>query len=132
MYVLFQVEEKMRVAHERKSRKLKRLDERGAEAHKVDSTRSMIRSLSTKIRIAIQVVEKISLKINKLRDDELWPQLNELIQGYVTFMSSLVVFCSSICLSAAIVCNNSCFYRLILNLVEVPQLLNIMIKATDL
>lgn len=101
--VLFQVEEKMRTAHERKSQKLKRLDERGAEAHKVDTTRSMIRSLSTKIRIAIQVVEKISLKINKLRDDELWPQLNELIQGYAILMSSLVAFFSSICLPVALI-----------------------------
>ncbi|KAL6514161.1 hypothetical protein OROHE_019148 [Orobanche hederae] len=75
------VEEKMRVLHERKSRRLKRLDERGAEAHKVDATRTLVKSLSTKIRIAIQVVDKISVKINSLRDEELWPQLNEFIQG---------------------------------------------------
>lgn len=73
----------MRVNHERKCRKLKRLDEKGAEAHKVDSTQSSVRSLSTKIRIAIQVVDKISITINKIRDEELWPQLNELIHGYV-------------------------------------------------
>lgn len=79
----FQVEEKMRIAHEQKSRKLKHLDEKGAEAHKVDATRTLVRSLSTKIRIAIQVVDKISVKINILRDEELWPQLNEFIQGYV-------------------------------------------------
>lgn len=75
----------MRVLHERKCRKLKRLDERGAEAHKVDATRTLVRSLSTKIRIAIQVVDKISVKINKLRDEDLWPQLNDFIQGYVIF-----------------------------------------------
>lgn len=73
----------MRVDHERKSRKLKRMDEKGAEPHKIDATRILVRSLSTKIRIAIQVVDKISVKINNLRDDELWPQLNEFIQGYV-------------------------------------------------
>ncbi|KAF7142876.1 hypothetical protein RHSIM_Rhsim05G0048900 [Rhododendron simsii] len=64
-------EEKMRVLHERKSRKLKSLDERGAEAHKIDATRTLVRSLSTKIRIAIQIVDKISVKINKLRDEDL-------------------------------------------------------------
>lgn len=79
---VLQVEEKMRILHERKSKKLKRLDERGAEAHKIDATRTLVRSLSTKIRIAIQVVDKISVKINTLRDEELWPQLNEFIQGY--------------------------------------------------
>jgi hypothetical protein len=71
----------MRVNHEKKLRKLKRMDERGAENQKVDSTRKLVRSLSTKIRIAIQVVDKISVTINKIRDEELWLQLNELIQG---------------------------------------------------
>ena len=71
----------MRVVHERKYRKLKRLDAKGAEAHEVDTTRTSVRSLSTKIRVAIQVVDKISMTINKIRDEELWPQLNELIHG---------------------------------------------------
>lgn len=73
----------MRVIHDRKCRKLKRLDEKGAESNKIDTTRNFIRDLSTKIRIAIQVVDKISITINKIRDEELYPQLNELIQGYV-------------------------------------------------
>ncbi|MCD7463990.1 hypothetical protein HAX54_051888 [Datura stramonium] len=81
LYQEVKSEEKIRVLHERKSEKLKRLDQKGAEAHKVDMTRQLVRSLSTKIRIAIQVVDKISEKINKMRDEELWPQLNELIQG---------------------------------------------------
>lgn len=86
----------MRLLHEQKSRKLKRLDEKGAEAHKVDATRTLVRSLSTKIRIAIQVVDKISVKINNLRDDELWPHLNEFIQGYVnvnTFYVNSLFYC---------------------------------------
>ncbi|KAE8719158.1 kinase family protein [Hibiscus syriacus] len=81
LYNEVKAEEKMRVAYDRKCHKLKRLDERGAEANKIDSTRHMIRSLSTKIRIAIQVVDKISVTINKIRDEELWPLLNELIEG---------------------------------------------------
>lgn len=73
----------MRVVHDRKVDKLKRLDQRGADFQKVDTTRTLIRSLSTKIGMAIQVVDKISVTINKIRDEELWPQLNELILGYV-------------------------------------------------
>ena len=76
-----QAEEKLRLLHVRKLRKLKRMDERGTDAPKVDSTRRFVRSLSTKIRIAIQVVDKISVTINKIRDEELWLQLNQLIQG---------------------------------------------------
>lgn len=83
MFIYWQAEEKMRVVHDRKCRKLKRLDERGADFHKVDSTRTVIRDLSTKIKMAINVVDKISMTINKIRDEELWPQLKELIQGYV-------------------------------------------------
>lgn len=84
----------MRVQHERKSKKLKRLDEKGAEAHKIDVTRNLVRSLSSKIRIAIQVVDKISVTINKLRDEELWPLINEFIQGYAEI---LVILSSNHC-----------------------------------
>lgn len=73
----------MRLLHDEKNRKLIRLDEKGAEQHKVDATRTLVRSLSTKIRMAIQVVDKISAQISKLRDEELWPQLNDFIQGCV-------------------------------------------------
>ncbi|RZC57102.1 hypothetical protein C5167_004405 [Papaver somniferum] len=83
LYEEVKAEEKMRLIHERKSRRLKRMDEKGAEAHKVDATRILVQTLSTKIRIAIQVVAKISVKINKLRDEELFPQINQLIHGLI-------------------------------------------------
>ncbi|XP_043713607.1 protein ALTERED PHOSPHATE STARVATION RESPONSE 1-like [Telopea speciosissima] len=83
LYDEVKAEEKMRVLHDRKRKRLLRLDKKGAEAHKVDSTQTLVRNLSTKIRIAIQVVDKISVKITKLRDEELWPQLNELIHGLI-------------------------------------------------
>lgn len=81
LYEEVKVEEKMRIVLERECEHLRRLDERGAEATKIESTQIFIRKLSTKIRIAIQVVESISNKISKLRDEELWPQINEFIQG---------------------------------------------------
>ncbi|KAI3781025.1 hypothetical protein L2E82_11024 [Cichorium intybus] len=84
------IEEKMRLLHEEKKRRLTRLDEKGAEPHKIDATRTFVRSLSTKIRIAIQVVDKISEKINKLRDEELWPQLNDFIQGLTSMWRSML------------------------------------------
>ncbi|GKV23906.1 hypothetical protein SLEP1_g33583 [Rubroshorea leprosula] len=90
LYNEVKAEEKMRVLHDAKCRKLKRLDEKGAEPQKVESTRTVIRSLSTKMRIAIEVVDKISVTINKIRDEELWPQLNELIQGLNRMWKSLL------------------------------------------
>uniref|UniRef100_A0A3Q7IIG0 DUF632 domain-containing protein n=1 Tax=Solanum lycopersicum TaxID=4081 RepID=A0A3Q7IIG0_SOLLC len=83
-------EEKIRVLHERKSQKLKQLIEKGADSDKIDMTRKLVISLSSKIRIAIQVVDKVSEKINKLRDEELWPQLNELIQGLCRMWRSML------------------------------------------
>lgn len=96
MFICYQAEEKMRVLHDRKCRKLKRLDERGADFNKVDSTRTIIRDLSTKIRMAINVVDKISMTINNIRDEELWPQLKGLIQGYVNLTTSNLVCTSSL------------------------------------
>ncbi|KAK1320957.1 hypothetical protein QJS10_CPA03g02386 [Acorus calamus] len=81
LYEEVKAEEKMQIIHDRKRRRLKRLDERGAEPEKVDAAQTFVRKLSTKIRIAIQVVDSISSKISKLRDEELWPQTYELIQG---------------------------------------------------
>uniref|UniRef100_A0A1J3HL73 DUF632 domain-containing protein n=1 Tax=Noccaea caerulescens TaxID=107243 RepID=A0A1J3HL73_NOCCA len=90
LYDEVKAEEKLRMLHEKKLRKLKRLDERGAEAPKVDTTRRLVRSMSTKIRIAIQVVDKVSVTINKIRDEELWLQLNELIQGLTRMWKSML------------------------------------------
>lgn len=80
--MMFQAEEKMRLLLRRSHKELRHMIERGAEAHKIDSTRSLIDKLSTKIRIAIQVVHSISKKINRLRDEELWPRMTELVLGY--------------------------------------------------
>ncbi|CAN8271296.1 unnamed protein product [Cochlearia groenlandica] len=90
LYDEVKAEEKLRLLHEKKLWKLKRLDERSADAPKVDSTRTFVRSLSTKIRIAIQVVDKVSVTINKIRDEELWLQLNELIHGLSRMWRSML------------------------------------------
>ncbi|MCL7039771.1 hypothetical protein MKW94_007634 [Papaver nudicaule] len=90
LYEEVKAEERMRLIHERKSRRLKRMDETGAEAHKVDATRIQVETLFTKIRIAIQVVDKISVKINKLRDEELCPQINGLIHGLIKMWANML------------------------------------------
>lgn len=82
----FQGEVKLRIMHERKCKQLKLFDEKGADTHKAEATRTLLQSISAKIRIAIDVVDKISVRIDKLRDEELWPQINELIHGYVILL----------------------------------------------
>ncbi|XP_062198696.1 protein ALTERED PHOSPHATE STARVATION RESPONSE 1-like [Phragmites australis] len=92
-------EEKMRALYDSKREELKMLDEKGAEAHKLEATEMHIRKLSTKISIAIQIVNTISHKISKLRDEELWPQTCELIQGLMR-MWSVMLECHQIQLHA--------------------------------
>ncbi|RCV34941.1 hypothetical protein SETIT_7G198800v2 [Setaria italica] len=83
LYGEVKAEEKMRLLIAKNSKRLKLLDQKGAEPQKIDATRNLLRKLSTRIRIAVRVIAKISRKINKLRDEELWPQVNALIQGFV-------------------------------------------------
>ncbi|CAL5025967.1 unnamed protein product [Urochloa decumbens] len=83
LYSEVKAEEKMRLLIAKNSKRLKLLDQKGAEAQKIDTTRNLLRNLSTKIRISVRVIAKISRKINKLRDEELWPQVNALIQGFI-------------------------------------------------
>ncbi|XP_054778070.1 protein ROLLING AND ERECT LEAF 2-like [Prosopis cineraria] len=90
LYKEVKAEEKMRVLHDQKCRMLKRLDDRGADFQKVDSIQTSIKNLTAKIRMAIQVVELISVKINKTRDEELWPRVNELIHGLTRMWKSML------------------------------------------
>ncbi|KAF8765413.1 hypothetical protein HU200_008558 [Digitaria exilis] len=83
LYDEVKAEEKMRLLLAKNAKRLKFLDQKGAEAHKIDMTRNMVRKLSTKLRISVRVIAKVSKKINRVRDEELWPQINALIQGFV-------------------------------------------------
>ena len=77
-----QDEERLRAIYEKKFKRLKTLDNLGAESSKIDATRASIRKLQTKINICIRTAETIMGRIHKLRDNELQPQLAALINGY--------------------------------------------------
>ncbi|KAF3446877.1 hypothetical protein FNV43_RR12057 [Rhamnella rubrinervis] len=79
LYDEVKAEEKLRIIHERKCQQLKHLVKKGADhAHRANTTRILLANLSTKLKIAFQVVDRISVAINNLRDQELWPQIKEL------------------------------------------------------
>jgi hypothetical protein len=90
--LFFQAEEKMRLLLAKNLKRLKFLDLKGAEADKIDKTRNLVKKMSTKIRISVRVITKVSQKINRIRDDELWPQINALVQGYAQLFCSGVSF----------------------------------------
>uniref|UniRef100_J3M7C5 DUF632 domain-containing protein n=1 Tax=Oryza brachyantha TaxID=4533 RepID=J3M7C5_ORYBR len=76
-------EEKLRITYDKQWKRLKELDDNGAEPYKIDSTRASIRTLLTRINITIRSAKVISRRIHILRDDELHPHLVKLIQGLV-------------------------------------------------
>ena len=69
----------MRILHQKKCRQLRRMNKKRADAQKVDSLKTFIGILATKMKISIQVVDKISNTICKLREEELWPQISTFI-----------------------------------------------------
>ncbi|KAF8405454.1 hypothetical protein HHK36_010360 [Tetracentron sinense] len=70
-----------RKIYERKCSQLRNKDAKGDDLGSMDKTRVAVKDLYTSILVAIRRAETISEKIQKLRDEELQPQLVELLQG---------------------------------------------------
>ncbi|KAF2324763.1 hypothetical protein GH714_016691 [Hevea brasiliensis] len=83
-------EEKLRIMLATNYRQVKNIGEKGAEANRVDSARTLIRALSTKIKVAIQVIDRTSIFISKIRDEELWPLISELIQKLLEMWKAML------------------------------------------
>jgi hypothetical protein len=67
----------------------------------IDKTRAVVKDLHSRITVAIYSVDSISKRIEKMRDEELYPQLLELTEGYAKsyrfyhlYMLSLNYICS--------------------------------------
>ncbi|PQP97787.1 uncharacterized protein Pyn_08494 [Prunus yedoensis var. nudiflora] len=92
LYDEVKAEERLRVTHEKKSRMLKQLEHNKAtaESPKIESVRTALHNVSTKMKIAIHIVDKISVTINKLRDEELWPQIVEFIHRLLGMWKGMV------------------------------------------
>ncbi|GFZ09785.1 DUF630 family protein, putative [Actinidia rufa] len=58
-------EERLRVIYEKQCKRLKNLDDRGAESSKIDATQASIRKLLTKLNVCIKAVDVISRRIHK-------------------------------------------------------------------
>jgi thermostable 8-oxoguanine DNA glycosylase len=83
------IDNKIRGLYDQKRKEQKRLYYNGVEAHKLEAMEICVKKLSTKVSIAINIVNSISKSINNLRDEELWPQTHEVVKGYVTCWLSL-------------------------------------------
>ncbi|GAV63074.1 DUF632 domain-containing protein/DUF630 domain-containing protein [Cephalotus follicularis] len=73
--------ERVRIAYEKKCMQLRNQDVKGEDPSSLDKTRVAVRDLHTQIKVSIHAVEAVSKRIETLRDEELQPQLFELLQG---------------------------------------------------
>ncbi|RAL53721.1 hypothetical protein DM860_015449 [Cuscuta australis] len=72
---------RMRLAYEKKCTQLKNLEEKKASLPSINRTRSAIGDLVAHIKVSMHTVETISKRIEILKDEELQPQLLQLMQG---------------------------------------------------
>lgn len=82
----FQASEMVRRDYDIKCKILRELESKGETSQKIDKTRAVVKDLHSRIRVAIHRIHSISKRIEDLRDKELQPQLEELIEGYVFCM----------------------------------------------
>ncbi|KAG6410922.1 hypothetical protein SASPL_128995 [Salvia splendens] len=71
----------IRKIYERKCNQLQNQDVRGDERLTVDKSRSAVKDLYSRILVTIRSAERISKQIEKLIEEELEPQIRELLQG---------------------------------------------------
>nr|GMD12818.1 nitrate regulatory gene2 protein [Ipomoea batatas] len=71
----------LRSEYDAKRKLLRQLESSGQSQHKIDRIRAVMKDLHSRIGVAIHRINSISRKIEELRDEELQPQLEELIEG---------------------------------------------------
>ncbi|KAL6977832.1 hypothetical protein U1Q18_046769 [Sarracenia purpurea var. burkii] len=73
--------ERIRIAYQKKCSQLKNHEVKEEGPTSVDKSSAAIRDLHSQIKVSIHSVESISKRIETLRDEELQPQLLELVRG---------------------------------------------------
>nr|XP_043640128.1 protein ROLLING AND ERECT LEAF 2 [Erigeron canadensis]XP_043640136.1 protein ROLLING AND ERECT LEAF 2 [Erigeron canadensis] len=81
LYDEVKANEMLRKVYDQKRKLLRQLESSGEDSRRVDKTRAIVKDLHWRIGVAIQRIDSISRRIEDLRDKELHPQLEELIEG---------------------------------------------------
>ncbi|TVU24403.1 hypothetical protein EJB05_26837 [Eragrostis curvula] len=90
LYDEIKASENVRKAYDEKCNLLRRQFARGLNAQLIDKTRAVVKDLHSRVSVAIQAVDAISKRIEKIRDEELQPQLVELIQGLIRMWKAML------------------------------------------
>ncbi|KAK6150437.1 hypothetical protein DH2020_015369 [Rehmannia glutinosa] len=89
LYDEVKASESIQKEYDRKCDQLRHQFAKDLSPQVIDKTRAAVKDLHSRIRVALHAVDTISKRIEKMRDEELLPQLLELIQGYTSYVEAL-------------------------------------------
>ncbi|KAL9329582.1 hypothetical protein ACSQ67_004585 [Phaseolus vulgaris] len=76
--------------YDRKCHQLRHQFAKDQGSHVIDKTRSVVKDLHSRLRVAIYSVDSISKRIERMRDEELLPQLLELTEGLIRMWKAML------------------------------------------
>ncbi|KAG6480305.1 hypothetical protein ZIOFF_063785 [Zingiber officinale] len=90
LYDEIKASEHIRRTYDQKCNLLRHQIARDSSAAVIDKTRAVVKDLHSRLRVAIHSVDSISKRIEKMRDEELLPQLMELVQGLTKMWKAML------------------------------------------
>ncbi|CAK9135422.1 unnamed protein product [Ilex paraguariensis] len=90
LYDEVKASESIRKEYDRKCDQLRHQFAKDLSAQVIDKTRAVVKDLHSRIRVALHAVDSISKRIEKMRDEELLPQLLELIHGLIRMWKAML------------------------------------------
>ncbi|KAJ0252421.1 Uncharacterized protein HA466_0132150 [Hirschfeldia incana] len=90
LYDEVKASEMIRKEYDRKCEQLRNQFTKDHSAKAMDKTRAAAKDLHSRIRVAIQSVDSISKRIERIRDEELQPQLFEFLQGLIRMWKAML------------------------------------------
>lgn len=90
LYDEVKASELLQKVYDRKCEQLRHQYAKDQGTHVIDKTRSVVKDLHSRIRVAIRSVDSISKRIERIRDEELHPQLVELIHGLIRMWKAML------------------------------------------
>ncbi|KAK7247444.1 hypothetical protein RIF29_42327 [Crotalaria pallida] len=82
--------ESIRKDYDRKCVQLRQQFAKDQGTQVIDKTRSVVKDLHSRIKVAIYSVDSISKRIERMRDEELYPQLLELTEGLIRMWKAML------------------------------------------
>ncbi|XP_043720963.1 protein ALTERED PHOSPHATE STARVATION RESPONSE 1-like [Telopea speciosissima] len=90
LYDEVKASESIKKVYDQKCDQLRHQFARDMSPKVIDTTRAVVKDLHSRIRVAIHAVDSIAKRIEKLRDEELQPQLVELILGLIRMWKAML------------------------------------------